>query len=583
MAKIWRFSRHDEQQVRSLSNGLRISPLMAQVLIARGYESTLQVQEFLEAKLVDLHPPELLPGLNEAAARILSAVEDRRRVTIYGDYDADGVCATSILWHCLKLLGANVDYFIPSRLEEGYGLNTSAIRELHEADPERLLISVDCGITSVEEARLAKELGLELIITDHHQFGEALPEAAVLVHPRLPESDYPFGDLCGAAVAFKLAWRLCQIKGDGKRATPQMREFLLSAMGLAALATITDVVPLHGENRLLVRFGLPALTERPGCGMKALLTLCELQNKPLLETDDVGFNIGPRINAAGRLGQARLAVELLTTENENRARELAVYLNEMNEMRKKVERKILKHAREMVDEQPEWLEAPALVLASSEWHAGVIGIVAARVAEHYSKPTILISMSEKSQIGQGSGRTIANLNLHAALAGSAEFLETFGGHEAAAGLKIAADQIDDFRAAFCNQIQQQLEGDRPEEELWIDAEVRLADCTMNAVKELDRLGPFGEKNPRPTFAATRVELAEPPRKMGAGERHLSLTLHQYGKKLKAIAFGRGEWADEIARIEGPLSISFAVNINNFRGQHSVQLLLKDWKPEEVAS
>ncbi|MCA9040774.1 MAG: single-stranded-DNA-specific exonuclease RecJ [Planctomycetaceae bacterium] len=581
MAKIWRFSRHDEQQVRSLSAGLRISPLMAQVLIARGYESTADVQEFLEAKLVDLHPPELLPGLNEAAERILDAIESERRITIYGDYDADGVCATSILWHCLKLLGAQVDYYIPSRLEEGYGLNTGSIQELYEADPERLLISVDCGITSVEEAALAQELGLELIITDHHQFGEELPDAAVLVHPRLPGTEYPFGDLCGAAVAFKLAWRLCQIKGDGKRATPRMREFLLSAMGLAALATITDVVPLHGENRLLVRFGLPALTERPGCGMRALLTLCELQEKKLLETDDIGFNIGPRINAAGRLGQARLAVELLTTENPDRARELANYLNEMNEMRKKVERKILKHAREMVDEHPDWQEAPALVLASSEWHPGVIGIVAARVAEHYSKPTILIALSEKTQIGQGSGRTIANLNLHAAMTGADDYLIACGGHEAAAGLKIEAEQIDDFRTAFCNQIQQQLEGDRPEEELWIDAEVRLADCTFNAIRELDRLGPFGEKNPRPTFAATRVELAEPPRKMGAGERHLSITLHQHGKRVKAIAFGRGEWADEMAQIKGPLSVSFAVNINSFRGQQSVQLLLKDWKPEEA--
>ncbi|QDU82699.1 Single-stranded-DNA-specific exonuclease RecJ [Polystyrenella longa] len=555
---------------------------MAQVLIARGYDSTAQVQEFLEAKLVDLHPPEQVPGLNKATELIFAAIEAERRITIYGDYDADGVCATSILWHCLKLLGAHVDYFIPSRLEEGYGLNKNAIRELHEADPERLLISVDCGITSVEEAALAKELGLELIITDHHQFADELPDAAAIVHPRLPGTEYPFGDLCGAAVAFKLAWRICQIKGDGKRATPRMREFLLSAMGLAALATITDVVPLHGENRLLVRFGLPALSERPGFGMKALLTVCELQEKKLLETDDIGFSIGPRINAAGRLGQARLAVELLTTENPERARELANYLNEMNEMRKKVERKILKQARELVDEEPEWLEAPALVLSSTEWHPGVIGIVASRVAEHYSKPTILIAMSEKEQVGQGSGRTIPNINLHAALAGSAEHLVKFGGHQAAAGMKIEADQIDDFRVSFCNQIQKQLEGDRPDEELWIDAEVRLADCTYGAVRELDRLGPFGEKNPRPTFSASRVQLAEPPRKMGQGERHLSLTLHQHGKRIKAIAFGKSDWADEIARIDGALSISFAVNINTFRGQSSVQLLLKDWKAEEAS-
>lgn len=577
MAKIWRFSPHDEQQVRSVSDSLRLSALTAQVLVSRGYNSPAKATEFLEAKLQDLHPPEDLPGVEEAAKRIIAAIDSERRITIYGDYDADGVCSTSILWHCLKLLNAQVDYYIPSRLEEGYGLNLEAIKTLHEEDPERLLISVDCGIASVEEAALARELGLEMIITDHHQFTEKLPDAEVLVHPRLPGTDYPFGELCGAGVAFKLAWRICALKGDGKRATPQMREFLMSAMGLAALATITDVVPLYGENRLLVRFGLTALAEKPSLGMKALMAISDLQGKKNLEADDIGFSIGPRINAAGRLGQARLAVELLTTENEQRAHELANYLNELNETRKKVERKILKQAKELVEETPQWHDQPALVLSHPDWHPGVIGIVANRVAEHFSKPAFLIAMNEKTEIGQGSGRTFANLNLHSSLTNCSEHLLSYGGHAAAAGLKVSADQMEAFREEFCRQIQSQLEGELPEEEMWVDAEVRLADCTFRAVKELDHLGPFGAQNERPVFVASHVDLAEPPRKMGQGDRHLSIVVKQPGTTIKAIAFGKGDWADELAEINEPLAISFAVSINSFRGRDSVQLQLKDWK------
>lgn len=580
MPKAWRFAVHDAPRVRALAAELDVPPLVAQVLLARGFTSGNVARDFLGAKLMDLHEPERLPGVPEAADRIVKAIADGRRITIYGDYDVDGVTATSLLWHCLKLANATVDYYIPHRIDEGYGLNQDAIRELAAEDPGRLLITVDCGIGSVAEAALARELGLELIVTDHHRFADSLPEAACLVHPRLPDSDYPFADLCGCGVAFKLAWAICLRLGDGKKASPPMREFLLSAVGLAAIATIADVVPLLGENRVLVRYGLSSLPERSNPGLKALMAVSGIEPNGALDTEDIGFKLAPRINAAGRLGQARLAVELLTTDSTERADALAAYLDELNNNRKTVERRILRAAKEQVEANSEWQQAAALVLADEEWHAGVIGIVASRVAERFGKPTVLISISRHDRQGSGSGRSFGSYDLHAGLSACSEHLLSFGGHRAAAGFKIDAESIPAFREALAAHAAEHVIPDDPEAGLAIDAEVRLADLSFQAVRALDLLGPFGNSNPRPLFVASRVELAEPPKKMGGGEQHLSLTLRNDRARLRAVAFGRAEWADQIKAVDGPISVCFAPLINRFRGRESVQLMLVDWKPGE---
>lgn len=601
MPRPWRFSPHDQSLVRDLSKAIGISPLTAQVLIARGYSSPERASKFLNARLTDLHDPDLLPGVPEAADRIVSAAGRGRRITIYGDYDVDGMTATSLLWHCLRLAGAEVDYYIPSRLEEGYGLNCEAVRSFHEEDPKRLVVSVDCGIASLEEAALAKQLGLELIVTDHHAFaaafppgsgdlsgiGEqqrqadvALPEAACLVHPRLPGSEYPFGDLCGAGVAFKLAWAICQRLGNGRKASPRMREFLKGAVGLAAIGTVADVVPLLGENRILVQFGLTALVGHSSPGLKALLKVAGIEANKRLDAEDIGFALAPRLNAAGRLGQARLAVEALTTDNPTRAAKLADYLDELNKNRRTVERRMFKQAKELLAAHPHWKQQPAIVLVHPDWHAGVNGIVASRVAEHFKKPAILMTLDRETNVASGSGRSFAGFDLYGGLSACAEHLISFGGHRAASGVKLHADNVESFREAFCRFVADNHELTDRDLELTIDAEVRLADCTHRGVTELDRLGPFGEENPRPVFAATRVELAGPPRKMGEGERHLSLQLRQYGASLRAVAFGRGEWADEIEQAGGgPISISFAPGINRFRGRENVELQLIDWHPE----
>lgn len=580
MHRIWRIAEHDRAYVKDLSVRLKITPLVAQILVSRGYHRVEPAEGFLAKKLASLHDPEKLPGVSEAADRIVAAVKSGRRITIYGDYDVDGVTATSLLWHCLKLSGATVDYYIPCRMEEGYGLNCEAIRTLHAEDPSRLLVSVDCGITSCAEAALAKELGLELIISDHHTFSDNFPDAAVLVHPRLP-GEYPFGELCGVGVAFKLAWAICARMGDGKRASPRMREFLLSAIGLTAIGTIADVVPLVDENRVLVHFGLASLLDRSNPGLKELLRVAKVLDKGALQAEDIAFAVAPRINAAGRMGQARLAVELLTTDDQERAVALAKYLDGLNKDRQSVERKILKQAKELVEENAEWADHRALVLSHNEWHPGVIGIVATRVAEHFQRPTILIALGGLDGLAQGSGRSFSGFNLHSGLTACRDLLAGYGGHHAAAGLKIRPDDIDAFREAFVRFVYENHDVQPGSAELKVDAEVLLGDITLRSVVELERLGPFGSANLRPVFVASGIELASPPKKMGEGERHLSIFVKQFNTKMRGVAFGKGEWADEMAQHNGPISICFQPTINRFQGRESVEFHLIDWQPTPV--
>lgn len=576
MPRPWSFIPHDSSRVRALAGQLQVSPVLAQVLSARGYEEAESARSFLDSRLSELHDPELLPGIPAAADRILAALRAGRKIVIYGDYDVDGITATALLWHCLKRAGGTVDYYIPHRFEEGYGINCEALTRIHADAPQGLVISVDCGIVSVAEAAHARQLGLELIITDHHELGDSLPDADVLVHPRLPGTQYPFGELCGVGVAFKLAWAICARLGDGKKSPPHLRDFLLSAIGLAAIGTVADMVPLVDENRVLVRFGLTALRDRASLGLRALFQETGMAEKPVFDAEDIGFALAPRINAAGRLGQARLAVELLITDSSERAVMLARHLDEQNKTRQQVERKIHKQAKELVTQHPEWQDDRVLVLAHHEWHSGIIGIVAGRIAEHFGKPTVMIALNVQDGIGQGSARSFAGYNLHAGLTACGQHLLRFGGHPAAAGLRIEASRIEDFRRDFAAEAR----SFTPSSEdlaLKIDAEIRLADLNVKSVLELDRLGPFGRENPRPVFVSTRVELAEPPRTMGEGDRHLQVRLRHFGKTLRAVAFGKGEWAAELAAAPGPLSISFAPVINRFRGQENVELQLLDWK------
>ena len=364
--------------------------------------------------MTGLHDPESLPGVVEAAARIVAAIRDRKKIVIYGDYDVDGVCGTSILWACLKLAGAeDVAYYIPHRVEEGYGLNGEAIRKLATEGGAGLIITVDCGISAVREARLARELGVELIITDHHTIGPELPEADVLVHPRLEGSLYPFAELCGCAVAFKLAWQVCKGFGDGKKTSPHLRDFLVKSISLVAMATVADVMPIHGENRILVRHGLAGLVNSPSPGLRALMSVAGCLDKKALNTGTIGFNLAPRINAAGRLERAMQAVEMLTTDLHDRADELAQGLDLCNSQRQEVERRMVDEAHEMITAQGGIKGRGAIVLGKEGWHPGVIGIVASRLVDTYHRPTIVVALGDEH--GQGSARSILGFDLYRAI------------------------------------------------------------------------------------------------------------------------------------------------------------------------
>ncbi len=459
-----------DDRCAELAKSLKVSSLIAQVLINRGITDSEQGNVFLRPKLTELIEPEKLPGIKPAVERIKAALKNREKITIYGDYDVDGITSVSILWQVLKLLGGDVDYYIPHRIDEGYGLNIEAIETLAKSGT-KLVITVDCGITAFDSAELANQLGIELIITDHHQIiDEAdekspnVPRAAAIVHPSLDKS-YPNQDSAGAMVAFKLAWAIANEFSSGTRLQPQIREFMLSATSLAAMGTIADIVDLRGENRVLTSFGLKALPGSKLSGIQALLETLGLIGQKL-DSFHIGFRLAPMLNAAGRMGHARLAVELLTSENPARSMQIAQYLKEQNDQRQKVERKILNEACEMiVHHNLNHPDRKSIVLACENWHIGVIGIVASRIVDRYHRPTILLGLPSKQEnvnageseknIAQGSARSIPGFCMISGLKACSQHLNTFGGHKMAAGTFVPAP-IENAKKLIYNEISSKL-------------------------------------------------------------------------------------------------------------------------------
>jgi single-stranded-DNA-specific exonuclease len=583
MAKRWRIRPHDSARIAALEREANVSPVVAQLLIARNICDARQAAEFLNPKLNGLRDPEQLPGVTEAANRLMQAIRAERPIVVYGDYDADGITGTALLVECLTLLGAKVSYYVPHRIDEGYGLNDDALGTL-AARGAAVVVTVDCGIASLKQAETARELGLELIVTDHHEFADHLPAAAAIVHPRLPGTAYPFAGLSGAGVAFKLAWAVCQRANESKKVSPRMRDFLVKAVGLAAIGTVADVVPLLDENRILVRHGLASLTQDVGLGMRRLIKLTGLDGKSCLACEDIGFALAPRLNAAGRLGQAQLAVELLTTTSTERAAALAEYLHELNSSRESLERSVYLAAAKLAQEQFDPENDAALVLAGRDWHPGVIGIVAGRLAEKYHRPVVMIALDGLGvKPGIGSVRGVAGFHVHQALGGCSEHLMSHGGHAAAGGLRIEEPRIDAFREDFCQFAAGVIRDEDRVAELWIDSETPLSSLTMHTVEQIEQLAPFGQGNHRPLLSATGVTLAEPPKRIGGGGRHLSLRLAQHGVKLRGVAFGGGDWAVELIAAEGPLALAFRPVINSFQGRRTVELHVVDWRCDEPTS
>ena len=578
MAKRWRIHPHEPERIAALERAVGVSAVVAQLLICRGLCDPQRARQFLDCKLSDLHDPEQLPGCSLAAEKIHEAIRRGRRIVVYGDYDVDGLAGTALLCRCLKLLGGDVGYYLPNRIDESYGLHCEAIRRL-AAEKAELMVTVDCGIASVPQARTARECGLELIITDHHEPGATLPEAEAIVHPRVPGSQYPFPWLSGSGVALKLGWAVCQKASGARRVAPAMKGFLLQAVGLAALGTVADVVPLVDENRVLVRHGLVSLKRSPTPGLSALMKVAGLDAKSSLDAEDIAFSLAPRLNAAGRLGQAPLAAELLLTDRPERAQELAPYIDQLNVDRQSLERSIHLTAAKLAREEFDPDRDAALVLAQRGWHPGVLGIVAGRLAEKYHRPVVLIAWDRLGvKPGVGSGRSVPGFNLHAALEACREHLVGHGGHAAAAGLSIEEGKLQQFRREFCEYAARTISPEDRQAELAIDAESSLSLLTLQVVQQIERMAPFGQGNPRPLLCAQGVSVVESPQTIGSTGRHLAMKVEQHGVVLRAFAFGGAEWADDLAAAGGPLDIAFRPVVNTFRGRRSVELQLLDWQP-----
>jgi single-stranded-DNA-specific exonuclease len=587
------------ERAPELASRLRTSPVIAQVLLNRGIAEAEDCFNFLRPSLKCLHDPATIPNLVKAAARIADAIRARQQIVIYGDYDVDGITATAILWHAIRTLGGEVDYYIPHRIDEGYGLNSGAIAEICDRGAQ-LIVTVDCGVTAIEQAKLAKQRGVDLIITDHHEWhllappltdnepchDPLLPCAYTVVHPRLPKDDagaahdYPNKALCGAGVAFKLAWGIGTALSGSAKVSDEFRSFLLEATALAALGTIADVVPLVGENRILAAFGLGGLKASKLVGIQALIESAGLTGQTL-DSYHVGFLLAPRLNASGRMGHAREAVEMLTKADHARAVEIGEYLEKQNKDRQAMERSIVDAAVAQVEQQKlDGDDCRAIVLGGDGWHPGVIGIVASRIVDRFCKPTLMVAFNDNGngggKFGQGSGRSIPGFHLARALEHCGEFLEGYGGHEMAAGLKVRPEHFDAFRACFCDYAMQHIAPEQLVPELKLDAEAELRQVTAALVDDLKRLGPFGHGNRRPVFCSKNVELAGPPRRVGKTGTHLQLFLKQVNTHMKAIAFGfvTDELLDRL-RTGVRLDLAFEPTLNVYNGNANVELEVKD--------
>ncbi len=581
----WRLATPDEpeneEQIRSLADRLGVPPLVARLLWLRGIRDEPRARSFLTPRMADLSPPEGLAGLTTATDRLARALLDGERIAVCGDYDVDGMTGTSLLVRFLRLAAkdpeAQVAWSIPDRQQDGYGLSVRAIDVLAE-EGVTVAVTVDNGVTAVEPIRHAVERGIDVIITDHHLPGDEVPPALAIVCPRL-NADGPLEgagthDLCGCGLAFQLAWAVAdKLRGRGMDAQ-KLKGFLRDAIGLVALATVCDVVPLRGQNRLLVAAGLSSLRRSPHPGIQALLEVCDLGRLPLT-TEDVGFKIGPRLNAAGRLGTPELVIELLTTDNADRARDLAKALDDANQERRKIERGVLAEAESVAEQLVAERDPSALVVWGEGWHMGVVGIVAARLVDRYARPAAVIAFDDGK--GRGSCRSVATVDVHRALEASCDHLGSWGGHAAAAGLDIDLDAAPAFREAFESAVLAQREGAPPTRVIDCDAETEIDAWSLELVESLRRLAPFGKGNPEPVFVVRRARVAGRPKLMGRDSAHLSFALKQQSGAIRVVAFRQAKLYD-LAASGAPLDLAVTPVVNEWRGMRTPEFRLVDMRP-----
>jgi len=558
MRKIWQIKDADGKAQKALSSALNISSVTAQLLANRGITDPEEARQFLTCSFTGTHDPFLLKDADKAVRRIKKAIELKEKVLVYGDYDVDGITSVAILHTVLKNLGAAVEPYIPNRLEEGYGLNSGAIKKAERAGIS-LIITVDCGITSFKEIDYAASLGIDIIITDHHEIVDGkVPNAAAVVNPMQEDCRYPFKHLAGVGVAYKLA------KAVYAGTSFEADDFL----DLVSLGTVADIAPLIGENRILVKHGLDELNLRGRKGLKALADASGLSGKDI-SSGHIGFILGPRINAMGRIGSPHKALELLLTDDEARAAELAATLNTENRNRQKLEARILEEAIDKVEREVNFKEHRVIVLASENWHPGVIGIVASRITEKYCRPAILIAID--GDTAKGSGRSVERFHLFEYLLRCKDSLVGFGGHESACGVTLRTDKIDEFR----NMINAEAAKDVCDMEftprLDIDIDVPLSALNEDVINEIEKLAPFGAENPRPVLASRNLTFKNNPRSIGKNGFKVLVTDNSI--TCEAITFGRSDFS--LPTQGRGVDLAYIPSINTWQGFSSIQLELRD--------
>ena len=543
---------------------LGLSPILGKILVNRGITNLQQADKFLRPRLSDLVDPFVLPDMEKAVGRIERALQDKEKIMIFGDYDVDGISAASLFYLVLNRLGAEVSYYLPQRLTEGYGLSKEGIDEARKRGAS-LVISVDCGMTAVEEALYAKAFGINLIITDHHLAGEIIPEAWAIINPKYAIEDYPGGELAGVGVVFKITQALYRRLGLDES---ELEEHL----DLVALGTAADVVSLTKENRILCKYGLEQIAKSNKPGLKVLILSAGLQGKSI-GTAQVVFGLAPRLNAVGRLGDAIHSIRLLVTRDENEAFQIASFLESENQKRRALNEKTQKEALELLDKTVNLDKEKAIVLSQTDWHPGILGIVAARLAESFYRPTVLVTFDQEE--GKGSGRSIPGFDLFEALKECRQHLQTFGGHRQAAGLNLLKSKFEDFKKKFLEIANQRLSESDLTPKQSVDAEVELKEIDQGLVEALELLAPFGPGNMRPVFVTRKVSKADFPGIVG--NNHLKLRVAQAKHEYEAIGFTLGKWAKPIATNVATLDIAYVLETNFWNGQNRIQLRIKDLK------
>ncbi len=555
----------DELSIQRLADSLNISPILARLLVLRDIKTFNQAKQFFRPSIESINDPFLMDEMESATTRVITALTENQKICIYGDYDVDGTCATALLFMFLKELDANVEFYIPRRLEEGYGISTAAIDIVKEKGTQ-LMIAVDCGITAIKETDYANKLGIDVIICDHHQPKEEIPKAFAVLDPLKPGCNYPFKYLSGAGVAFKLAQGLCE--RIGKRGLP------LKYLDLVALAGAADIVPLVDENRILVNEGLNQVNLNPRPGIEALIEMSRLQPGHL-SSGQIVFTVAPRINAVGRLGDAERAVNLLISTNKKEAIKLAEVLETENYERRKIDVDTFESAKEIVEAEIDLDEDLAIVLHNGDWHPGVIGIVASRLVEKYYRPSVLLTTVDG--IAKGSARSINGFNIYEALQKCDDLLLHFGGHQAAAGLALKIDKVQEFRIRLNEVLKSSITSEDLSQEISIDSIIRFSEITPKFLRILDQFAPFGPGNLRPVFISESVHISNVPRIVG--NNHLVASFKQDGtdKIFDSIGFNMGDHYELINQNISELDIVYSVDKIIRDSRIFPQLKLKDIK------